>query len=235
MSSSLAPLLFQRFFYDGGAPLAGGLLYSFQSGTNIPLATFTDVTGDTPNTNPIVLDANGYCDLWIGDTSYKFILHDKDDVLVKMVDPVQSLAAQIAAAISTAGALAVNNNLSDLASVPMALVNLGIAPFQYQKLHAITNNQTAADLTGESFDGTVYKAVIYEFLVIQGTTVGAWQNFVMIYINGVWTKFDGMGVGTNHGIVISPTQATTIGQLQAAETEGLGDGDLYLKRHFVFA
>lgn len=235
MSSSLAPQLKSRFWDLAGAPLGGGLLWSYESGTTTPLETFTDSTGDTPNTNPVVLDADGYCDLWLGDLPYKFILQDKDGNQQYTIDPVQSLAAQIAEQISIAGALAATNNLSDLTNVPAALVNLGIAPFQYQKLHAITNNQTVTNLLNETFDGTVLKAVIYEFLVVQGTTVGAWQNFVMIYINGVWTKFDGMAAGTNHGVAISTTQATTIGQLQAAETGGLGDGSLYLKRHFFFA
>src|SRR6185437_5087070 len=152
-SASLCPALFQRFFDNAGLPLAGGLVYTYQSGTSIPLETFTDSTGDTPNTNPIVLDADGYADIWLGDTPYKFVLADADDVTIRFVDPVQSLAAQIAAQINIAGALAITGNLSDVADKIAALVNLNIAPFSYQVSHAITNGQSASNLVGETFDG----------------------------------------------------------------------------------
>lgn len=230
----LAPLLKQRFMTeDGTGPLAGGLLYSFAAGTTTPLETFTDSTGLTENTNPVVLDADGWANVWMGDGAYKFVLTDADGDNIFTQDNVLSPAAQIAAALNTAGALVATNNLSDVASVPASLVNLGIAPFQYQKDHAITSGQSAANLTGETFDGTSLLAVVYEFLVIQGTTIGAWQSFVMIYMNGTWIKYDGIGVGTQHGITITVTQTTTVGQLQAAEA-GLGNGTLFLKRHFVF-
>ena len=52
-------------FNQGGAPLAGGKLFTYLSGTTTKLKTYTDYTGDTPNTNPIILDANGQCDVWL--------------------------------------------------------------------------------------------------------------------------------------------------------------------------
>lgn len=232
-SASLAPLLRQRFFDLNGFPLAGGLLFSYESATATPLQTFTDSTGLTPNTNPIVLDADGYCDLWIGDTAYKFILQDSFGNQQYVVDPIQSLAAQIAAAISTAGALAVNNNLSDVANKPLALLNLNIAPFQAPISHAITNSQVATNLASETFDGTVYTSVVYNYEIVQGTTIMATGDFSVHYENSTWVYRDGMGRGDAHGITLSLSQATTIGQLKAAES-GLGNGTIKLKRHFFF-
>lgn len=232
--SDLAPLLRQKFFDSGGLPLAGGLLHSYASGTTSPLATFTDSAGLTPMTNPIVLDANGETNFWIGPSAYKFILTDSLGVVQWSVDPVQSLEAQIATQIAVAGALAVNNNLSDVGNKPLALVNLNIAPFSYQVLHAITNSQAATDLSAEAFDGTVYSSVIFEYEIIQGTTIQATGNFSLHYLNGVWVYCDGLGRGSAHGVTFSLTQATTIGQIQAAES-GLGNGTIKLKKHYFFA
>jgi hypothetical protein len=215
-------------------PLAGGLLYTYESGTTTPLETFTDNTGNTPNTNPIVLDANGYCDIWIGDTPYKFVLHDADDNPVRTVDPVQSLAAQIAAQINIAGALSITGNLSDVADKVAALVNLNIAPFSYPVAHAITNGQSASLLSGETFDGTAYTSVIYNYEIIQGTTIQGTGDFSVHYLNGTWVYCDGIYRGTAHGITLSLSQSTTIGQLLAAES-GSGNGTLTLKRHYFFA
>lgn len=57
-------------------PLAGGLLYSYIAGTTTPLSTYTDASGAVANTNPVVLDANGYANIWLGTGTYKFILTD---------------------------------------------------------------------------------------------------------------------------------------------------------------
>lgn len=87
--SIIAPQLRQKFLNAGGtAALAGGKLYSYQAGTTTPLATYTDSTGATPNANPIILDANGECDLWLGSSAYKFILKTSADVQQWSVDNV---------------------------------------------------------------------------------------------------------------------------------------------------
>jgi len=77
MTTQLAPLARQQFFDNNGVPLAGGLLYTYAAGTTTPQATYTDSTGNTTNTNPIVLDARGSCALWLtASQSYKFNLTD---------------------------------------------------------------------------------------------------------------------------------------------------------------
>lgn len=80
MSVILAPVFRQRFFDSNGDPLAGGKLYSYAAGGSTPAATYTDNTGSTPNANPIILDANGECDCWIGTGYFKFVLKNSLDV-----------------------------------------------------------------------------------------------------------------------------------------------------------
>lgn len=84
----LSPQLKQKFFNSSGAPLSGGKLFSYQAGTTTPLVTYTDSTESSANTNPIILDANGECDVWLGANSYKFVLKDSADVTQWTVDNV---------------------------------------------------------------------------------------------------------------------------------------------------
>jgi len=64
-----------QYVNSAGVPLAGSFLCSFAAGTTNPLATYTDSTAGTPNTNPIVLDSNGRAQIWVGAPLYKFILY----------------------------------------------------------------------------------------------------------------------------------------------------------------
>jgi len=61
----LAPLPRLQFFDQSGRPLAFGCVFSFQSGTTTPLATYTDSTGVTLNQNPVILSAGGSANIWL--------------------------------------------------------------------------------------------------------------------------------------------------------------------------
>lgn len=98
---NLPPVLKQRYLDSNGNPLAGGKLYTYQSGTTTPQATYTDQGGGTPNANPIVLDANGECSMWLDpELSYKFVLKNSVDVTQWTVDAVVGLLT--ADAVATA-------------------------------------------------------------------------------------------------------------------------------------
>lgn len=85
---NLSPVLKQRFFDSNGLPLAGGQLYSYQAGTTTPQVTYSNSTGTT-NSNPVILDANGYADVWLDPTlSYKFILQDASSSVLWSIDNV---------------------------------------------------------------------------------------------------------------------------------------------------
>lgn len=83
----IAPTIKQRFLDQNSAPLAGGKLYTYASGSTTPRASFKDKIG-TPNTNPVILNANGECDLWLSAGEYKITLTDANDVHQWTVDDV---------------------------------------------------------------------------------------------------------------------------------------------------
>ncbi|NJM09345.1 MAG: hypothetical protein HC883_00135 [Bdellovibrionaceae bacterium] len=91
MAHLLTALTF-REFDSNGAPLVGGKLYSYLAGTSTPLATYSDPAGETPNTNPVVLDGDGRADVYLGNGSYKFILTDAADVPIYEKDDIQPSA-----------------------------------------------------------------------------------------------------------------------------------------------
>ena len=87
--ASLSPPPKLQFFGSDGLPLVGGKLYTYAAGTTTPLATYTDYTGVTQNTNPVILDATGQAGVWLPDTTtYKYVLKTSADVTLYTVDYV---------------------------------------------------------------------------------------------------------------------------------------------------
>src|SRR6185312_5604466 len=90
---ALAPYTVQRFFDNNGNPLVGGHVFTYQGGSTTPAATYTDSTGITPNTNPIVLNFRGECSIWIPvNTSFKFVVTDSLGNLISSTDNIVNLA-----------------------------------------------------------------------------------------------------------------------------------------------
>ena len=88
-----------QFFDANGAPLANGLLYTYAAGTTTPQATYTDSTGVSANTNPVILDSRGEASVWLDTPLYKMALYDSTNVLIWTVDNIGGFAtlAQLAA------------------------------------------------------------------------------------------------------------------------------------------
>lgn len=80
---------YQQFFDDNGNPLSGGKIYTYRAGTSQLKNSFTDSTENTPAPNPIILDAAGRAVVWISG-SYKFVVTDADDNIIRTVDSVTS-------------------------------------------------------------------------------------------------------------------------------------------------
>lgn len=80
-----------QFFTAAGIPLVGGKLFTYASGTTVPLATYTDDTGNFANANPVILDSRGEASVWLGPARYTFVLKDADDNLIWTVDGVGTI------------------------------------------------------------------------------------------------------------------------------------------------
>ena len=88
--ASLTPTPKQQLYGSDGAPLVGGKIYTYAAGTTTPLATYTDYTAGTANTNPIILNSLGQANIWLGTSSYKFSVYTAADVLLYTVDNISA-------------------------------------------------------------------------------------------------------------------------------------------------
>lgn len=108
-------------FTDAGAFAVGYQLYTYDSGTTTPKATYTDATLSSVNTNPVVLDARGEAQVWLGSGAYTFVLTDASGVTVWTVDGVIDTANSLAAALSLPSGAGMVKFNPQLAYVPDAI------------------------------------------------------------------------------------------------------------------
>jgi hypothetical protein len=84
-----------QFFDNNGAPLSGGLIYTYLAGTTTPAVTYTSSLGVTPHSNPIVLDAAGRIatgEIWLtSSTDYKFVTKTSVGVQLGSYDNIPSI------------------------------------------------------------------------------------------------------------------------------------------------
>ena len=80
MSGTYSPNPALQFLDNNGDPAASYQLFTYLAGTSTKTSTYTDVNLQTANANPIVLDANGRCTIFLEPgVSYKFALATDTD------------------------------------------------------------------------------------------------------------------------------------------------------------
>lgn len=85
------------FRNSAGGALSNGFVYTYVSGTSTPQSTFTDATGSTPNSNPVVLDAAGSAAIWLSSgLTYRFVIQTSGHVPLFTIDGIAGLVPTIA-------------------------------------------------------------------------------------------------------------------------------------------
>ena len=128
MSVSVAQLSKFQFNWND-APIVGGLLFTYAAGTTTKLTTYQDSFGAVPNTNPIVLDANGQCNLYLTDgLSYKFTLSPPGDT-DPPTNPYWTVDNILSAASAASGTLPipVASGGTGKTTVPLAIAALALS------------------------------------------------------------------------------------------------------------
>lgn len=207
----LIPNAKARFFDSNGDPLVGGKLYTYLAGTTTPLATYSD-NEVTPNANPVVLDANGEADIWLAAASnYKLVLKDADEVTQWTVDDVPGSESAPTSYLSNGG-------------------------WRANVEHAVTDGQSAADLSGETIDSDDYSSAYYVAEIIRGTTVISTMHLAVQFLNGTARVVTGIAMAAEpHGVTFSVSQTGTVAQLRAALDSGAGNGTIKLSRKLFAA
>lgn len=211
MMAALLPWLKPKFTDANNQPLAGGKLYSYIAGTNTPLQTFVDSTENTPNTNPIILDANGEASIWLNEASvYKFVLTDAEGVPIDTIDGVKGA--------SGGGGGSGGGGWSAWAR------------------HAVADGQGPTDLAGETVDFDANLMAQYDCAIRRGTTVVAGFSFDLQNFNGTGRICKGAERTEElHGVTFSAEQVGSdpVWILRAQLDSGAGDGVIMLSRRLV--
>jgi len=119
----LTPVAKMQFLDATGAPLVGGLLYTYAAGTTTPQASYTDSTGSQANTNPVVLDARGEANIWLASATYKFKLCASDNTELWTVDNISAPTSALSPVLS--GNVTID---SDSAGPALKITQTGTGP-----------------------------------------------------------------------------------------------------------
>lgn len=221
MTTSLLPQPVARFFDASGNPLAGGKVWTYEAGTLTLKASFTDSTGSTPNTNPVILDSSGSANIWL-DGNYKINLLDANNVQQANypVDNVTSLTignnyyvttgAGNAYVLTPSPALTIYN-AGDRFYINPNFNNTGPATINVSGLGArnLTKNGTTALASGDLVAGRIYE------ITYDGTQFQVTSGISSITLTG-----DVTGTGSGSISTTIANNAVTLAKLatQAANT-----------------
>jgi hypothetical protein len=203
-----------QFFDANGAPLSGGLIYTYLSGTTTPATTYTSRSGAVNNTNPIVLNAAGRtpAEIWLdGGVLYKFVLKSSTFVQIGSYDGIPSINDPTTAnnLITVAG----TNALTGLATPPLEGYTAG-AQFSF-----IAQNTNTGAVTLD-IDSLGVKAVTKfgATPLIAGDIVGG----AMVLVEYDGTRFqlltNSIPSSLNLTGTLTVAGATTIGGITTLET-----------------
>ena len=233
MTTYISPQPKLQFLDNNGVPLSGGKVYTYAAGTTTPLTTYTDYTGNTANSNPVILDSRGECSIWLGTSSYKFKLTTSTDVEVWTVDNISVLT-------SSDNIIYVESGTGAVTQTVQSKLRLGyVYPEDFGAVGDGTTNDTTALQNAINTGRDVYLAAGKTYLhttalsvttnnqwlggpgylktsgAINGVNVGGASKGVKLSLN-----FNSPGQTTGYAIYISNAARVTIERLYMYDAFG---------------
>ena len=222
----LAPQPKAQFFDASGSPLVGGKVYTYAAGTTTPLETYTSESAVTPNTNPVILDSRGECNLWFSNaSSYKVILESATDVLQWTVDNISTygtLASQNSNNVAItggtiAGVTITTSTITGDISGNAGTVTNGVYLTATQTLTNKTITGLASASTVNDSVGTPYTVGYRSVPQSLNTTAAASDDGKHLYVSATTTIPSGVFVAGNLFYVVN-SSASTVTLTQGAGT-----------------
>lgn len=221
----LAPQPKAQFFDASGSPLVGGKVFTYAAGTTTPLETYTSESAVTPNTNPVILDSRGECDLWFSPaSSYKVVLKSATDALQWTVDNISTygtLASQnsnnVAITGGTITGVTLTVNVVGDVSGNAGTVTNGVYLDAVQTVTNKTLTGMASASTVKDSLGTDYTIGFRSIPQSLNTTAAASDIGKHLYVSATTTVPSGVFVAGNEFLVVN-SSASTVTLTQGAGT-----------------
>ena len=162
----------KKYFFDkDGNPLAFGKVYTYQTQTVIDKETFTTENGDVANTNPVILNGEGYASIYL-EGSYSIVVDDQEDNNIWSEDPVSSNIANewincLAATYVSPTSFKVNGNATSTYEEGRRVrIDNGIATFSYSSVKS--TSFAAGETTITVTDAVVAVGIVEVCLSVVG-------------------------------------------------------------------
>jgi hypothetical protein len=226
----LAPQPKAQFFDANGSPLVGGKVYTYAAGTTTPLETYTDESGVTPNTNPVILDSRGECNLWFSTaSSYKVVLESATGTLQWTVDNISTygtLASQNSNNVNITGGTITGvtltvNVVGDVSGNAGTVTN-GVYLDAVQTVTNKTLTGMASASTVKDSLGTDYTIGFRSIPQSLNTTAAASDIGKHLYVSATTTVPSGVFVAGNEFLVVNSSGSTVTLTQGAGTTLRLG-------------
>lgn len=198
----ISPAITFQGYTGNGALNAGGFVATYAAGTTTPIATYTDATLTTPNSNPVRLNAIGQAAIWLTPgVTYKFVETDALGNQCGYADQLQGPAPQLTQ--QGIGAL--------LYPQTAAEITAGVTPTYYR--YPVGNVlRYGADNTGLVDSTTILQSAINVMAATNGGIVyfpqGTYKVTSTLKITTSDIQLLGAGAGSFHYVSPNPNAST---------------------------
>jgi hypothetical protein len=171
-NATLTPVPKAQFLDANGKPLAGGKIYTYAAGTSTPQTSYTDSTAGAANTNPVILDAGGFANIWLGNTlSYKLVVQDSSGATIATADNINNPGALVLGQKGAANGLATLDATTHLTAAQLTLYNQGGAGAASRTITSkLQESVSMEDFSGSDCGAKINSA--YAALPVAGGTIG---------------------------------------------------------------
>jgi hypothetical protein len=209
----LAPVARQRVFSDLGTVISGAQLWSYESNTVTPLATYSDSALTIAHPNPVIASAGGlFPQVFLLPQAYSFTLKASTGTLIWQADNVEDVGSVLSVAMTA---------LDDTAAALAATTQTKFCTTQFDATSGTTGT-TLTTLTGLS-GFTLAAAGVYKFEIdLSGVSTAncglkigfKYTTATLTNLEAVSQGFTASAVAVQH-VTSTTDQATLFGQTAA--------------------
>jgi hypothetical protein len=157
-----------QFFDNNGVILSGGKLYTYAAGTTTPKASYTSGSGNTPHSNPIILDSAGRVpggEIWLTTgEAYKFVLETPTGILLGTWDNIYGYTSGSAVASTEVQTATAGQTLFVLSSMAYNPGSSTLGVFIDGVNQVVGNSYVETSATSVTFMSGLHVGAVVKFI-----------------------------------------------------------------------